>query len=75
MRWTGCRNLAEVPEVYFQEPLTNSTDAQEAQRRIARVMNKINYVNAKKTDAFLVTLAGKRPTWLACHLPWATNAA
>jgi len=54
------QTLAEVPEVFFQEPLTNKMNTQFAQLQTARVIDRINYLNAKKRDAFVVAMTSKR---------------
>jgi hypothetical protein len=55
------QTLAEVPEVFFQKPLTKKITTPVAQLHIARLIDRIQFLNGKKTDAFMEALIGKRP--------------
>lgn len=55
------RSLAEVPEVSFQEPLTAAIDSNMARLHTARVIDRINFLNDRKTDFFMTALIGARP--------------
>ena len=55
------QSLAEVPEICFQEPLTKTMEVAEAQLHNVRVIDKIHFLNRKKTDAFMELLIGNRP--------------
>ena len=50
-------DLAQVPEVAFQEPLAKSP---EALKLTAHTMAKINHLNLKKTDGFMLALLDGR---------------
>jgi hypothetical protein len=52
-------DLSRVPEVRFEAP-SNVTN-NEALRRIAHQMAKINHLNGKKTDGFIEALRSERP--------------
>jgi hypothetical protein len=43
------QTLAEVPEVFFQEPLSAAWDNKIATLHTARVIDRINFLNVKKT--------------------------
>jgi hypothetical protein len=51
-------DIAQVPEVAFQEPLAKSGDAL---KLTAHTMAKINHLNRQKTDGFLDALLAARP--------------
>jgi hypothetical protein len=51
-------DLAQVPEVVFQEPLAKTP---EALKRTAHTMAKINHLNRRKVDGFMEALLGQRP--------------
>jgi hypothetical protein len=51
-------DIAQVPEVAFQEPLARSP---EALKLTAHTMAKINHLNRQKTDGFIEALLQARP--------------
>jgi hypothetical protein len=60
-------DLAQVPEVQFQaplvlplNPLANQTANLEATKQTAHLIARINHLNGKKTDGFLLALTGER---------------
>jgi hypothetical protein len=53
-------DLAGVPEVVIQEPLPRGLGAEEALRRVAYQVAKINFLNQKEADGFLRALAERR---------------
>jgi hypothetical protein len=53
-------DLAQVPEVRFQEPLAKDLPNPEAMQRTAHQIAKINHLNARNTDGFLEALLGER---------------
>jgi hypothetical protein len=53
-------NLAEVPEVHFQQPLTKALETADAQLHTAVTIDRVHALNQKKTDAFMEALS-KRP--------------
>ena len=67
------QSLAEVPEISLQDPLSKTLATESAILQIARVIDKINYLNQKKTDAFIEELISGR-TDLA-GLPFAIGNA
>jgi hypothetical protein len=73
-------DLAQVPEVQFRAPLVLPLNEQatqaanlEATRQTAHLIARINHLNGKKTDGFLLALTGER-TDLA-GLPFAMGDA
>ncbi len=54
------QKLADVPEVALEDPCDKPVPADEAFEHVAHLIEKINHVNTKKTDAFMEALAGKR---------------
>lgn len=54
------RNLADVPEVALEDPLARSMNPGEAFEHIAGLIDRINFLNAKKTDAFVEGLIQHR---------------
>jgi hypothetical protein len=53
-------DLAQVPEILFQEPLARKLGSQKALQQTAHLIAKINHLNQKKTDAFIEALLQKR---------------
>jgi hypothetical protein len=53
-------DLAHVPEVDFQAPLAKDLSNEEATKRTAHMIAKINHLNGKKTDGFVEALRGER---------------
>jgi hypothetical protein len=54
-------DLAEVPEVHFQQPLTKAMNTADGQLHTAVTIDRVHALNQKKTDAFIETLMSKRP--------------
>src|SRR5262245_17386203 len=54
-------DLTRVPEVEFQAPPSKGLTSEEAIKRTAHQIAKINHLNDKKTDGFLEALRGERP--------------
>jgi hypothetical protein len=52
--------LARVPEVSFQEPISRGVSVDKAREQTAQMLAKINFVNQKERDGFLKTLVSKR---------------
>lgn len=52
--------LTQVPEVEFQEPLAKTLSNFDMTRLTSQTIAKINHLNAKKMDAFLVSLRDER---------------
>jgi hypothetical protein len=53
-------DLARVPEVQFQAPPSRDVANQEATKQTAHLIARINHLNTKKTDGFLLALTGER---------------
>ncbi|MBM4071942.1 MAG: HEAT repeat domain-containing protein [Planctomycetes bacterium] len=53
-------NLSDVPEVSFADPLAKGSKAPEGQFHVASALEKIKYVNQKKTDAYMELLLSRR---------------
>jgi hypothetical protein len=53
--------LAQVPEIHFQQPLTKAMKTADAQLHTAINIDTVNQLNQKKTDAFIETLMSQRP--------------
>ncbi len=62
-------DLQRVPEIDFQTPLARDLNNVEATRQTAHTIAKINFLNKKKTDAFLEALRKERTDLLG--LPFA----
>jgi hypothetical protein len=58
--WTN-ENLAKVPELTFGEPISKTLAKEKAMETTAHVMAKINHLNLKKTDGFMLAMIEKRP--------------
>jgi hypothetical protein len=58
--WTN-ENLAKVPELTFGEPISKALAKEKAMETTAHVMAKINHLNLKKTDGFMLAMIEKRP--------------
>jgi hypothetical protein len=58
--WTN-EDLAKVPELTFGEPISKELPKQKAMETTAHVMAKINYLNLKKTDGFMLAMIEQRP--------------
>ena len=54
------QELSQVPEVSLHDPLSKTMTHGDALMQIARTVDKINYVNKKKTDAFMEELLSRR---------------
>jgi hypothetical protein len=54
------KTLAEVPEVFFQEPLAKKSDVADAMHHTARVIDRIHHLNAKNADGFVIAMLSKR---------------
>jgi HEAT repeat protein len=67
------QDLAHVPEVEFQTPLAKDLSNEEAMKRTAHMLAKINHLNGKKTDGFVEALRGERPDLIG--LPFAMGDA
>jgi hypothetical protein len=65
--------LTRVPEVEFQAPPTKKLPPEEASKNVAHQIAKINHLNAKKTDGFVIALRGERPD--LAGLPFAMGDA
>lgn len=55
------RTLAEVPEVGLEDPAPAGLTPNDAFEHVAARIDKINHVNATKTDAFVAALVQARP--------------
>jgi hypothetical protein len=66
-------DLAAVPEVRFQAPQSRDVANQEATRETAYLIARINHLNGKKTDGFLLALTGERAD--LAGLPFAMGEA
>ncbi len=53
--------LAQVPEIHFQQPLTKAMKTADAQLHTAVTIDGVHLLNQKKTDAFIAALMSKRP--------------
>jgi hypothetical protein len=53
-------DLAKVPEVTLGEPLSRDLGKVEAMTRIAHALAKVNHLNQKKTDGFMLALLSQR---------------
>lgn len=53
-------DLSRVPEIQFQSPLASDLNVVEATRQTAHTIARINFLNGKKTDGFLVALRKER---------------
>jgi len=53
--------LAEVPEIHFQRPLTKAVKTEHAQLHTAVNIDSVILLNQNKTDAFMEALISKRP--------------
>ncbi len=62
-------DLSHVPEIHFQLPLSRDLQSMEAMKQTAHTIARINFLNSKKTDAFLETLLKERSDLLG--LPYA----
>jgi hypothetical protein len=54
-------DLAQVPELMFQEPPARGLDTQKAMSQTAHVIAKINHLNKEKSDRFMEALLDTRP--------------
>lgn len=54
-------DLAHVPEIHFQQPLTKKMSTADAQLHTACTIDTVHLLNQKKTDAFIEALMKKRP--------------
>jgi hypothetical protein len=66
-------DLTRVPEVELQAALSKELSNEEATKRTAHTIAKINHLNGKKTDGFLEALRGERPDLFG--LPFAMGDA
>ena len=57
--WTN-EDFAKVPELTFGEHIAKDLPKQKAMERTAHVMAKINHLNAKKTDGFMLAMITER---------------
>jgi hypothetical protein len=57
--WTN-EDLAKVPELMFGEPISKKLPKHQAMQTTAHVMAKINHLNAKKTDGFMLAMIDQR---------------
>jgi hypothetical protein len=55
------KDLAHVPEVEFQKPITRGMPVDEEMKQTAHMIARINHLNGKKSDAFLEALRSNRP--------------
>lgn len=53
-------DLAKVPELAFADPIAKDLDKMKAMERTAHVLAKIDYLNRKKADGFLLALIDQR---------------
>ena len=53
--------LARVPEIHFQQPLTKAMKTEDAQLHAAVTIDGAHFLNRTKTDAFIAALMSKRP--------------
>jgi Protein of unknown function (DUF1573)/HEAT repeats len=54
-------DLADVPEIHFQQPLTKAMATADAVLHVKRTIDDAHRLNQKKTDAFIETLRSSRP--------------
>ena len=65
--WTN-EDLAKVPELSFGEPISKELTRQKSMEAAAHVMAKINHLNGKKTDGFMLAmLEVDAPICVACR--------
>jgi hypothetical protein len=57
--WTN-EDLAKVSELTFGEPISKELPKHKAMKTTAHVMAKINHLNAKKTDGFMLAMLEQR---------------
>ena len=57
--WTN-EDLAKVPELTFGEPLSKDLTKIQAMEKTAHVMAKINHLNGKKRDGFMLAMLEQR---------------
>lgn len=55
------QELAHVPEIHFQQPLTKALKTADAQLHTACTIDSVHLLNQKKRDAYIETLMKKRP--------------
>jgi hypothetical protein len=53
-------DLTKVPEITFGEPIAKDLAKQDAMEATAHAMAKINHLNLKKTDGFMLAMLDKR---------------
>ena len=58
--WTN-EDLAKVPELTFGEPISKELTKHKAMEGTAHVMAKINHLNTKKRDGFMLAMIERRP--------------
>jgi hypothetical protein len=58
--WTN-EDLAKVSELTFGEPISKELSKHNAMEKTAHVMAKINHLNAKKRDGFMLAMLEQRP--------------
>jgi hypothetical protein len=54
-------DLSQVPEAFFEQPLSKNVDPQVARKRTAQLIGNINLLNKSKTDHFMEMLLAERP--------------
>jgi hypothetical protein len=54
-------DLAQVPEIQFQQPLTKAMNTADAQLHTAVTIDGVHLMNQKKTDAYIEALKNDRP--------------
>jgi hypothetical protein len=54
------QELAQIPEIHFQKPLTKAMKTENAQLHTAVTIDAVHFMNQKKTDAFIKALISKR---------------
>jgi hypothetical protein len=57
--WTN-EDLAKVPELAFADPIGKDLDKMKAMEQTAHILAKVNHLNCKKTDGFLLALLEER---------------
>ncbi|HZZ77894.1 MAG TPA: hypothetical protein VFE62_05225, partial [Gemmataceae bacterium] len=55
------QQLAQVPEIHFQQPLTKAMKTEDAQLHTAVTIDAVHLLNQKKTDGYILELMRKRP--------------
>jgi hypothetical protein len=57
--WTN-EDLAKVPELAFGDPIAKDLEKMKAMEKTAHILAKVNHLNRKKTDGFMIALLEQR---------------